>query len=173
MKKKALMSLFMVLALLFGAGNLLSQAYQKDEIKRSEPSRYVFGTEESLLFPVKILGLVKKPGQYMVPYRTDLITLIAYAGGFHEDAKVSKIKIIRHAAADGRNGKSGRVKVYQVDVKKYFQTGDERQIPKLRPDDTILVGGSTTKAVNKVFDFVAKGLMLAQFYFLIKVANDR
>lgn len=183
MKKRTLITLLLVTAPLFWVGKLLPQEYQKQSLEQNQPSRYFLDTEDKLLLPVNILGLVNKPGQYMVPYQTDLITLIAFAGGFREDAKISKVKIIRNVATNGRyatNGKyatNGRKKkkarLYVVDIKKYFKTGDQRQIPKLMPDDTIIVTGSTTRTINKVFSFVSKGIMLAQLYFLIKVANDR
>lgn len=168
--------LTLLMLLLFLSGNCLSQEKQYIADK-SQPSRYFFDNEDNLKLPVNILGLVQKPGQYMVPYQTDLITLIAFAGGFREDAKISKVKLIRTKATNGKHAANGRyrgqAKVYVVDINKYFEKGDQRQIPKLMPDDTIVVTGSTTRTINKVFDFVSKGIMLAQLYFLIKVANDR
>lgn len=183
MKNRNIVLMFIFAVHLFLFGDLLPQEHQKQQAAQVLPSRYFLGAEDNLLLPVNILGLVNKPGQYMVPYRTDLITLIAFAGGFREDAKISKVKIIRNITTNGRyatNGKyatNGRRKkkarIYVVDIKKYFKTGDQRQIPKLKPDDTIIVTGSTTRTINKIFSFVSKGIMLAQIYFLIKVANDR
>jgi protein involved in polysaccharide export with SLBB domain len=168
----------MLLVALAGSG--FSQEYRdnsRDNMKETDnqPSRYFLGEEENLLLSVNILGMVQKPGQYMVPYRTDLITLVAYAGGFQEHAKISEVKLIRNIPADGKNGtngKKGRTVVYKMNVKKYFENGDTAQIPQLMPDDTIVVGGSAAKTVDRFFDFVAKGVLVAQLYFLIKVAND-
>lgn len=154
----------------------LQNNLQDKKLERSQPSRYFLGTEESVLLPVNILGMVQKPGQYMVPYRTDLVSLIAYAGGFSENAKISEIKLIRNVAnVNGRNGNNGRrvhTQVFKVDMERYFEKGDQSQIPQLMPDDTIVVGGSTAQTINKFFDFVSKAAMLAQIYFFIKVAND-
>ncbi|NIR50226.1 hypothetical protein GWO43_17120 [candidate division KSB1 bacterium] len=172
MKKRTQLKFLMSIVILFWVGNLFGQAYQTDITKQNQASRYVLGDNKNIQFPVNILGLVQKPGQYLVPYRTNLITLVAFAGGFREDAKISNIKIVRHVGTNGSNGTRGKTRVYQVDVEKYFDKGDTRQIPQLMPDDTIIVSGSTTKTVNKIFDYVGKGVMLAQLYFLIRVAND-
>ena len=115
----------------------------------------------------------------MVPFRTDLISLIAYAGGFREGAKINQIKIVRNInnTSSKSNGNSNgsrrkRARVFTVDVKRYFEHGDQSQIPQLLPDDTILVSGSTAQKVNKVFDFVSKLVILAQLAFYITVVTS-
>jgi hypothetical protein len=151
-------------------------AQENKLLERDLPSRYYLGKEEQMLLPVNILGLVQKPGQYMVPYRTDLISLIAFAGGFREDAKINEIKIVRVAIANGVNGNSSRKarsRVFKVDVKKFFETGDQRQIPQLMPDDTVIVSGTAARSVNKVFDFLTKAVILGQLAFYITVALER
>ena len=50
---------------------------------------------ERLKMKVYILGRVNKPGLYLVPDNTEFLTLLALAGGPSEDAKLSKIRIIR------------------------------------------------------------------------------
>lgn len=130
-------------------------------------SRYIIGTEDQLLMPLNIIGFVNKPGQYIVPTQTDLISLVAYAGGFREDVRLDNVKIIRKPL------KGVRGRVLEINLKKYMKTGDQRLIPTLRPDDTIIIDGSKSRAVKKFVDFVARMLVFAQFYFYIKVASDR
>lgn len=142
-------------------------------IERDQPSRYFLGKDEQLLLPVNILGLVKKPGQYMVPFRTDLITLIAYAGGFTEDAKISEIKIISNTEGEKSNADGKKpAKVFTVDIKKYFETGDRRHVPQLQPDDTIVVKGSAARTVNKIFGYLQNLAIVAQIAFYIVVIKD-
>lgn len=157
-----------LLANLFASGLI---AQEKEILERGMPSRYFIGKEETMLLPVNILGLVKKPGQYMVPFGTNLIALVAYAGGFQEDAKINDIKIIRYEHLNGKTDSTAIV--LHVDLKRYFEAGDLRQIPKLMPDDTIVVSGTRTRTINKIFAFVAKLVPFAQLYFLIKVASER
>ena len=161
--------LILCMLFFFAVSSLISQ--ETNIIERGQPSRYFIGKEETMLLPVNILGLVKKPGQYLVPFGTNLISLIAYAGGFAEDAKINDIKIIRHMQKNGGNNR--KAIVFKVNIKRYFETGDPRQIPRLMPDDTIRVSGTRTRTLNKVFAWVGRLLPLAQLYFYIKIAAKR
>ncbi len=129
-----------------------------------QPSRYIVGKEEQMLLPVNVLGLVQRPGQYLVPFRTDLISVIAYAGGFRENAKINEIKIVRSAVVESN---SGIARVIQVDLKRYFEQGDKTQIPQIMPDDTIIVTGTARQTLNAFMGFVRDILVVAQLIFII------
>ncbi len=132
--------------------------------QRDQPSRYVVGTEEQMLLPVNVLGLVRNPGQYLVPFRTDLISVIAYAGGFSENAKINEIKIVRSAVVESN---SGIARVIKVDLKRYFEQGDKTQIPQIMPDDTIIVAGTARQTLNAFMGFIRDVLVVAQLIFII------
>jgi len=132
--------------------------------QRDQPSRYVVGTEEQMLLPVNVLGLVQRPGQYLVPFRTDLISVIAYAGGFRENAKISEIKIVRSAVVESN---SSIARVIKVNLKRYFEQGDKTQIPQIMPDDTIIVAGTARQTLNAFMNFVRDVLVVAQIIFII------
>ncbi len=104
------------------------------------------GTEQLKIYTY-IWGQVQKPGLYIVPDNTDLLTLISLAGGPTEDAKLTKIRIIRPSEPDQ--------KVIYVDVKEYIETGNERLIPQLQPGDTIIVSGTVFYAFYRFSDFVS------------------
>lgn len=179
---------------------------QEAEVDETKPhgatpyrgAQYFLGEQDELLMRVNIWGFVRKPGQYMVPTDTDLISLISFAGGPVEQAKVKAVKIVRaneaalnptstnHGAPGGVNQKhvapgaslaekksAEATLVLQVDVKKFLQTGDRALIPALRPGDTIVVEGSAFNTVNKVLDFASKVAVVAQIYFWVTVANNR
>ena len=167
--KTVILRCFVVqIAMILATATVFAQDIKPTE--RDLPSRYFLGQDEQMLLPVNVLGLVQKPGQYMVPFRTDLISVIAFAGGFKEDAKIDEIKIVRKTA---RNGvKTSKSRVFRVDIKRYLETGDPRQVPQLMPDDTIVVS-SKARTVSKVFDFVSKLVILGQLAFYITVALDR
>lgn len=147
---------------------LLSQESTKEETLRKTGAQYYLGAKDELLMKVNIWGFVKSPGQYLVPADTDLISLLSFAGGPVEDAKIKKIKVIR---AIGHNGNGIQRTVINVNVQKYIETGDDRLIPELHPEDTIVVSGSTMHFIGKFFDFASKLAVIAQIYFLIKVAS--
>ena len=128
-------------------------------------AQYFLGTEDELLMKVNIWGFVNKPGQYMVPSETDLISLISYAGGPSKGAKLSKIKIV--------HGNSKKEEISEINVKKYLDNGEESLIPRLQPGDTIVVSGSKWHHVNSFVEFTTKIALLAQVYYLITYYSSR
>ncbi len=79
---------------------------------------------------IKILGAVYHPGIYEAKEGTDLLTLIAQAGGFRDDAELSNILIIR----------SGKVYM-RYNLQKFlgeFKRG-AKGMPKILPGDIIYV----------------------------------
>jgi len=162
-------------------------------------AQYFLGQADELLMRVNIWGFVRKPGQYMVPTETDLISLMSFAGGPIEQAKIKSIKIVRtnpaeirttsveHSSAGGVNhsspvlageyvrgkSESSNERVLEVNVKAYLATGKPELIPPLRPGDTIIVEGSALNTVNKILDFASKVAVIGQVYFWISVADRR
>lgn len=125
-------------------------------------AQYFLGTDDQLLIKVNIWGFVAKPGQYLVPRDTDLISLISFAGGPREGAKLSHIKLIRaKKTADEKD------KIIHINVDKYIKSGQESLIPQLEPSDTIIVSGSTWYHVNNFLAFVTRVAALAQIYWWI------
>ncbi|MGH7450073.1 MAG: SLBB domain-containing protein [bacterium] len=147
---------------------------------RSRAAQYYLGEQDELLIKVNIWGLVRRPGQYMVPKDTDLISLISFAGGPLDQARMKKVKVIRASApAAMSNGKAlgansnelmlasrtgGAAinapstpvqQVIEVNVKKYLETGQQSLIPELQPGDTIVVPGGALQFFGKTLDFVS------------------
>ncbi|MCF7858271.1 MAG: SLBB domain-containing protein [Candidatus Cloacimonetes bacterium] len=116
------------------------------------------GTEQ-LKIRTYIWGQVRNPGLYIVPDDTDLLTLISSAGGPTENAKLSKIKIIR-STAKGE-------KVVIVDLKEYLETGDADLIPILQPGDTIIISGSTYYAFTKAVNWLSQIAVILSVYVAI------
>jgi hypothetical protein len=156
----------LVLVFSLVAGNALAQETPAQPVKPAGPSRYYIGEENELLIPVNILGYVRNPGQYMVPTETDLIAVVAFAGGFREDAKLGRVQILRGSAMT-----NGHTKILKVDLIKYFNTGNRAMIPRLLPDDTILIGGSGAATFKNVLDFIARISILFQIYFYLQAAK--
>lgn len=155
------------LILLLASGSALAQEIPEQLRERLGASRYYIGKEDELLTPVNILGYVNKPGQYMVPNETDLVALVAFAGGFKEDAKINNIKILRGIATNGQP------LVFKVDLKKYFATGNRKLIPPLMPDDTVIISGSRAVTIKNILDFAGRVAVLVQIYFYLQVARNR
>jgi hypothetical protein len=173
---------------------------EQPDFGRSRAAQYYLGEQDELLIKVNIWGLVRRPGQYMVPKDTDLISLISFAGGPLDEARMKKIKIIRSTtpattssgATIGANASETMLaspssrgsaalnapstpaqQVMEVNVKKYLETGQQSLIPELQPGDTIVVPGSKLQFFGKALDFVSKFAVIAQVYFWVDVANNR
>jgi hypothetical protein len=174
-----------------------SFAFAQDEGDQ-RGAQYFLGDQDELLIKVNIWGFVRKPGQYMVPKDTDLISLISFAGGPLEQAKIKKVKIIRdvetgappssNRATQGElmlasSAKPSNVdlskpsppaqQVIEVNIKKFLDSGQPTLIPELRPGDTIVVPGSTFHFLGKALDFASKFAVIAQIYFWVNVADRR
>ena len=116
------------------------------------------GTEQ-LKIRTYIWGQVRNPGLYIVPDDTDLLTLISSAGGPTENAKLSKIRVIR-STVDGE-------KVINVDMKEYLETGQTELIPILKPGDTVIVSGSTYYAFTKAVNWLSQIAVILSVYVAI------
>ena len=116
------------------------------------------GTEQ-LKIRTYIWGQVRNPGLYIVPDDTDLLTLISSAGGPTENAKLSKIRIIR-STAEGE-------KVIWVDLKEYLETGQADIIPILKPGDTVIVSCSTYYAFTKAVNWLSQIAVMLSVYVAI------
>ena len=115
---------------------------------------------ERLKIKTYIWGQVRKPGLYIVPDDTDLITLISSAGGPTENAKLAKVRIIR-PTKDGE-------KIIWVNLKKYMETGDQKLIPILMPGDTIVVSGTVFYAFTRAASFLSDIAIFFTMYTTVK-----
>ncbi|MEJ2627245.1 MAG: hypothetical protein P8078_01615 [bacterium] len=145
---------------------LLASGVKAQQLGRNLGAKYYLGSDDELLVPVNIWGFVQKPGQYMVPNNTDLISLISYAGGPQSSAKISKIRIVR--ISSGMENQ-----IIEVNVKKYLNTGNQEIIPVLKPGDTIIIKGTTFSWIQNFFSFLASFAVFAQMFYFIAIAEDR
>ena len=161
MKKTIFISLLIIFSLgLFAQNEGASSNFNPASIYLYSGS--LTGTEQ-LKIKTYIWGQVRKPGLYIVPDNTDLLTLISSAGGPTENAKLSKVRIVR-ASAEGE-------KIIWVDLKKYVESGDEKLIPMLQPGDTVLVSGSTYYAFTKAVAWISQIAVILSVYVSISNIN--
>ncbi len=123
-------------------------------------SAYVYsgtsGTDDQLKIYTYIWGQVRSPGLYLVPDNTDLLTLISLAGGPNEDAKLTRIRIVRSTPA-GED-------IIWVDLKEYIETANKELIPIMKPGDTVVVAGSTFYAFSRVTNFLSQVVIVLSVY---------
>ncbi len=124
-------------------------------------AQYFLGSQDQVLMAVNVWGFVYKPGQYMVPYETDLISLLSFAGGPREEARIKSIKLVRPGSGEGK------AQVIEIDVKEYLEKGSVTQIPVLRPGDTVVVSGTSLHFISQFFDFAVRIAALVQVWALV------
>ena len=108
-----------------------------------------------------IWGQIERPGLYIVPDDTDVLTLISLAGGPTVDARLKSIRIIRKSLL-------GEETVINVDMKKYIETGDYSLIPQLMPGDTVIVSGTSFYAFSRVVTFLSQVAITLSVYLTIQ-----
>lgn len=122
--------------------------------------------QDQLKIYTYIWGQVQKPGLYIVPDDTNLLTLISLAGGPTENAKLKAIRIVRQGA-------DNKKEIIWVDLKKYVENSTETiDIPKLMPGDTIIISGTSFYAFSKVADFMSKVAITLGVYTTIKNLSE-
>lgn len=128
------------------------QASERTPVQ-SRAAQYYLGDKDQILMNVNVWGYVAKPGQYVVPRNTDLISLISFAGGPKEGANLTHVRIVRGGeletgqtdpySVNGKPGKGAgadtRVTILDVDVKGNLSSGAIAAIPILKGGDTVLV----------------------------------
>ena len=154
----------LVMALCFSSGAGFSQevSAQTGE-ERTAASRYFLGKENEFLMPVNILGPVNKPGQYMIPSETDVVSLVAYAGGFRDEARLNDVKIVR------RMGQPEQPKIIKVDLEKFYATGDRALTPLLLPDDTVIIESKKTVPLKALVEIARGAAYVAQVIYIFYV----
>ena len=125
------------------------------------------GDKDQLRIYTQIWGQVRKPGFYLLPDDTDLLTLLSLAGGPTEDAKLSKIRIVRPSQDNGQG------EVIWVNMKKYLDTGNYDIIPMLKAGDTVVVSGTVFYGMVQVADFVAKFATVLSIYNLYLTIQNK
>jgi hypothetical protein len=127
-----------------------------------EGNQYYLGQANELLIRVNVWGRVLRPGQYYVPATTDLITLISAAGGPIERSRLTDVRVVR-------GSKTNESEVFVVDLKKYLKTGDKRLIPDLKPEDTVIVSGSTWQLVVDILSVGGSVALIATAYWTFAI----
>jgi hypothetical protein len=118
-------------ALAHAAGAAGGLSLSQDITGAGSGSEYVSGNYPgAILMPVNLWGSVGKPGIHHIPTRTDLVTLLALAGGPAADAELDDVVIKR------RNGKEELI--LKIDAEEVL-TEAGVQSPVLEANDIVIV----------------------------------
>ncbi|WP_419834198.1 SLBB domain-containing protein [Endozoicomonas atrinae] len=90
---------------------------------------------------IYMMGAVSKPGRYAFNEDMGFLDILSAAEGPAEEADLSQIRVVH------RN--EGAPKVSKLDLLRYFETGDDTLLPKVKPGDTIFFASRERKWVEK------------------------
>ena len=100
------------------------------------------------------------PGVKLVPSDADLISILSYVGGPTDKAKLDNIRILRF------NDTEGEPRVITANVAKFLETGESKYIPKIYPNDTIIVKGTIWKILSTATPYINLMVTLINGYYL-------
>jgi hypothetical protein len=115
--------------------------------------RLALGADNELLMQVNVWGEVKEPGTLQVPDNIDLISLLSFAGGPTENAKLDRVKLIRSFSPEKE------VKI--INVEKYLKKGNHDQVPIIKPGDTVVVPRSSFHSLTRFISFIYNVAVIA------------
>ena len=156
-KKILILSIFLVNNIFY---NSFGQIVNPESVPASSlSSEYYVGKEYGKpLISVQLISGVNKPGVYYVPMGTNLVQLIAYAGGATDRSDIEQISIRKV------NEENGDVTFLLVSLEKMLRSKSDLTI--LSPGDVILIPQKasiekTLTWVNLISGIVSIGLSIA------------
>lgn len=158
---KLLRTIIALVTLVFLITEAHTQERAGQDQDRQTAARYFLGNKNELLMAINILGPVAKPGQYMVPSETDLLTLLAYAGGLRDEANISDVKVIRRISGQAKP------KTIKIDLTKLYETGDDELPPGLLPGDIVIIGKKNVVTSRVIADILRSVAFAAQTVYII------
>lgn len=138
----------------------------QNESSQNKDPKYIIDPETGKLsMVIRVWGEVKQPGVSMVPSDADLISLLSYVGGPTDRAKLNDIRIIRFQEHDDEE------RVVHADIEAFLETGDSKFLPKIYPNDTIIVKGTIWKIISSYSPFISLGISVFQAWYWLSIIN--
>lgn len=137
----------------------LDDAYAQD---------YIMGEEQNQLqMKVHIIGEVKKPGEYLVSDKTNILELLSKASGPTEFSNLGSVTISR--VQHGANG-NGRLRtgneVIRVNLENYLRRPNNTSPPNLKPGDVVFVPRNAWSRWRSTFTIIRDLSVVASLYLL-------
>ena len=133
----------------------------------SGASYYYVGKPGELTMQINVLGFVQKPGRYEVAGSTDLLQLLAYAGGATQDGDLESVRVTRFVTTAASVTKQE----YSVNIENL----DRADLSKLSllPGDTIYVGHTSWFVLRDIFAVVTTAALVTAAVAQVVIARNR
>ncbi len=134
---------------------------------KTSNKRFITDENGNILMYVNVWGHVAKPGNVLVYDGIDLPTLLALVGGPKPGANFKNIQLIRELPDEEGNQK------YVVNMGDFIESGDDSQLVKILPNDTIIVSETLTSYVFNSSRLVSTILQAVSLYITVLIYKDR
>lgn len=124
---------------------------------------YLLGEEQRLEIVVSVIGAVQHPGEYRVPDDTDVLELIAKAGGPNEFANLAGVSLRRR---EGAGLQGGTEMIIPVNISAFLSREDAPVPPVLAPGDVVSVPRNRTAKWKTAFAMLRDVSVVVTTYIL-------
>lgn len=177
-RRRTWVALLTVLAILLAPSFASAQSGSSKAAKPSAKG-YLLPEEQGLEMMVHILGEVQKPGEYRVPDHTDVLELLAKAGGPTEYANLSWVKIrrvmpVEISASRNVTRLTPTTSVLDVNLEDAWKKKRaDSQPPRLVPGDVVVVSRNSWFGYKRFATILRDVAVVASAYFLyLRVVED-
>lgn len=158
----------LIMTILFNwiiAQDIDTGSYQQDIPNTG--TRYFTDEEGNVRMWVNIWGHVNKPGNYLVYNYTDVITILAMAGGLRSGAAIDRIKLYRELPDMHGN------LLYIINMKDFVENGDRKVFPNVLPNDAFYVPQKTSSYILSKVGLVNTVMSAINLYYLAMIRQDQ
>ena len=123
---------------------------------------YDYSDPDGINIKVAVWGYVKYPGRYVIPIRSDIISLLSYAGGINDNAYLDKLRIYRV----NKDSTQRMIKFNYDDLWWNDNLSKNLKLSKMQASDVLIVPGR-----DRLYWENYLTLILSSFGFLISLAT--
>jgi hypothetical protein len=145
----------------------------------AQPNKsYLLPDEKGLEMVVHILGEVQKPGEYRVSDNTDVLELIAVAGGTTEYSNLGRVRIRRVMPVQVSSTKNNvrltpGPEILKIDLTDAWRAKSDDPPPRLLPGDVVEVSRNSWFGYKRFATVLRDAAVVASAYFLyLRVVED-
>lgn len=165
---KKLFTVTLITTFLFNwiiAQDIDTGSYQQDIPNTG--TRYFTDEDGNVRMWINIWGHVNKPGNYLVYNNTDVITVLAMAGGLRSGAAIDRIKLYRELPDMHGN------LLYIINMKDFVESGDRKVFPNVLPNDAFYVPQRTSSYILSQVGLVNTMMNIINLYYLSLLRRDQ
>ena len=161
-------SIFLIITILFNwtsAQDIVAGTYSNDIPNTG--TRYFTDEDSNLRMWINIWGHVNKPGNYLVYSTTDVITVLAIAGGLKSGAAIDRIKLFREYPDKFGN------QTYIINMKDFTDSGERKYLPMVLPNDAFYVPQKPSSYILSNVSLINTVMSAINLYYLAMIRQEQ